>query len=155
MLRAGLLLRLPGCLGSQSHSTSHLLPPRRVLLPALLCAFREMWAFCNDDAVREAIHAEPINKIGAFDECEALTHKPPTQMFAVSLRHNHCCAIGDAAAPRAAGSWHQPPVVNKQVHGCGWLQAQTVKGFTTLTTLDPCCRCTATSLTGVSAVGVE
>ncbi|KAI3433559.1 hypothetical protein D9Q98_003370 [Chlorella vulgaris] len=30
---------------------------------------REMWAFCNDDAVREAIHAEPINKIGAFDEC--------------------------------------------------------------------------------------
>lgn len=30
---------------------------------------REMWAFCNDPAVREAIHAEPIHKIGAFDEC--------------------------------------------------------------------------------------
>lgn len=31
---------------------------------------REMWAFLNDDAVRAAIHAEPISKIGAFDECE-------------------------------------------------------------------------------------
>ncbi|KAL4430952.1 hypothetical protein ABPG75_006208 [Micractinium tetrahymenae] len=30
---------------------------------------REMWAFCNDPAVREAIHAQPIHEIGAFDEC--------------------------------------------------------------------------------------
>jgi serine carboxypeptidase-like clade 1 len=30
---------------------------------------REMWAFANDPAVRQAIHAEPIDKIGAFDEC--------------------------------------------------------------------------------------
>lgn len=29
-----------------------------------------MWAFCNDPAVRRAIHAEPIEKIGSFDECE-------------------------------------------------------------------------------------
>ena len=28
-----------------------------------------MWAFLNDDAVRAAIHAEPIARIGRFDEC--------------------------------------------------------------------------------------
>lgn len=28
-----------------------------------------MWAFANDPATREAIHAEPISSIGAFDEC--------------------------------------------------------------------------------------
>ncbi|KDD76597.1 serine carboxypeptidase, partial [Helicosporidium sp. ATCC 50920] len=33
---------------------------------------REMWAFCNDAAVREAIHARPISDIGAFDECTNL-----------------------------------------------------------------------------------
>lgn len=40
------------------------------------CSRREMWAFCNDDAVREAIHAEPIHKIGAFDECGSLRGNP-------------------------------------------------------------------------------
>lgn len=45
-----------------------------LLLLLLLLSFhcrREMWAFLNDDAVRAAIHAEPISKIGAFDECES------------------------------------------------------------------------------------
>jgi hypothetical protein len=28
-----------------------------------------MWAFCNNPKVRQAIHAQPINKIGPFDEC--------------------------------------------------------------------------------------
>ena len=28
-----------------------------------------MWAFANNDAIREAIHAQPISKIGRFDEC--------------------------------------------------------------------------------------
>ncbi|KAL3138597.1 hypothetical protein ABBQ32_006363 [Trebouxia sp. C0010 RCD-2024] len=30
---------------------------------------REMWAFANNDEIREAIHAEPISHIGRFDEC--------------------------------------------------------------------------------------
>eukprot|EP00887_Chlorella_sp_A99_P005471 scaffold1.g5471.t1 len=30
---------------------------------------REMWAFANDPAVREALHAEPISTIGPFREC--------------------------------------------------------------------------------------
>ncbi|KAL6777510.1 hypothetical protein ACKKBF_B21775 [Auxenochlorella protothecoides x Auxenochlorella symbiontica] len=30
---------------------------------------REMWAFCNDERVRHAMHAAPISHIGAFDEC--------------------------------------------------------------------------------------
>ena len=30
---------------------------------------REMWAFANNDDIRAAIHAEPISKIGRFDEC--------------------------------------------------------------------------------------
>lgn len=46
---------------------------------------REMWAFCNDPAVREAIHAEPIDKIGAFDECTNgdrihYTHNVPSML---------------------------------------------------------------------------
>lgn len=28
-----------------------------------------MWAFANNEEIREAIHAEPIFKIGRFDEC--------------------------------------------------------------------------------------
>lgn len=28
-----------------------------------------MWAFANNDEIREAIHAEPISHIGRFDEC--------------------------------------------------------------------------------------
>ena len=28
-----------------------------------------MWAFANNDDIRAAIHAEPIAKIGRFDEC--------------------------------------------------------------------------------------
>ena len=28
-----------------------------------------MWAFANNDDIRKAIHAEPISKIGRFDEC--------------------------------------------------------------------------------------
>ena len=28
-----------------------------------------MWAFANNDDIRRAIHAEPISKIGRFDEC--------------------------------------------------------------------------------------
>ena len=28
-----------------------------------------MWAFANNDDIRAAIHAEPISKIGRFDEC--------------------------------------------------------------------------------------
>lgn len=28
-----------------------------------------MWAFANNNAIREAIHAQPISKIGRFDEC--------------------------------------------------------------------------------------
>nr|QOL01248.1 putative extracellular protein TR9_053b [Trebouxia lynnae] len=30
---------------------------------------REMWAFANNADIRKAIHAEPISKIGRFDEC--------------------------------------------------------------------------------------
>ena len=30
---------------------------------------REMWAFANNDDIRRAIHAQPISKIGRFDEC--------------------------------------------------------------------------------------
>lgn len=46
---------------------------------------REMWAFLNDDAVRAAIHAEPISKIGAFDECTNghrihYTHNVPSML---------------------------------------------------------------------------
>ena len=38
---------------------------------------REMWAFANNDDIRAAIHAQPISKIGRFDECSdriAYTH---------------------------------------------------------------------------------
>lgn len=28
-----------------------------------------MWAFANNDEIREALHAQPISKIGRFDEC--------------------------------------------------------------------------------------
>lgn len=37
-------------------------------VPACLDS-REMWAFANNDDIRAAIHAEPIAKIGRFDEC--------------------------------------------------------------------------------------
>jgi len=38
--------------------------------PVCVCvSCREMWAFANNDDIRAAIHAEPISKIGRFDEC--------------------------------------------------------------------------------------
>lgn len=42
-----------------------LMPPCQLM--NALC--REMWAFANNDDIRKAIHAEPISKIGRFDEC--------------------------------------------------------------------------------------
>lgn len=61
-----------------------------------------MWAFCNDDAVREAIHAEPISRIGSFDECTNgdrihYTHNVP------SMLPIHADLISRGELPAAAG----------------------------------------------------
>lgn len=38
-------------------------------MTTLRCPRREMWAFCNSDEVRAAIHARSKEEIGHFDEC--------------------------------------------------------------------------------------
>jgi hypothetical protein len=121
-------------------------PPLRLFLsPQPL--HREMWAFANDPAVRQAIHAEPIDKIGAFDECERSGAAAPC-----------CCRRGrsrgwlplrgmpaallpantfDSADSCSAG----PPTIAR----CpGAAQAPTARASATPMTPAPCCPCTAT-----------
>ena len=62
-----------------------------------------MWAFANSADIRAAIHAEPISKIGRFDECSdriTYTHDTgsmiPVHADLVSKGMRDCTAASQA-----------------------------------------------------------
>ena len=60
-----------------------------------------MWAFANSPEVRRAIHARPIEEIGAVDECEPAAGLPPPPCH----RLLQLAAVGSAGAlPALAGA---------------------------------------------------